>query len=341
MADDSATPGWFQAALAAPCASHTLEVDGCPLNYLAWGDPARPPLVLVHGGLAHANWWTAIAPQLARHYYVVAPDLAGHGDSGRRAAYTLESWAGDVMAVCQATAGGRAPVIVGHSLGGQIAITAAALYGAQLAGVVVVDAPVTRPDPESGALAQRARPLTVYPDLAGAMARFRLLPQQPCQNAYLFDYIARHSLRQVEGGWRWKFDPAVLSRPLPVSLARQCARTGKRARTRTAVCPRAVRRRRQRHRPGLPAPADARMVRRTAAVHAATGANAGAASDAGAGDRRRAATRQQPGKRSSPYPRRTRRLRRQRAAGRRAPRCKPQHCMAPPARAGRELKSLL
>lgn len=219
MADDDSTPGWFLAALEAPCASHALDVDGCPLHYLAWGDPARPPLVLVHGGLAHARWWTAIAPQLARHYYVIAPDLAGHGDSGRRAAYTLESWAGDVLAVCQAAAGGRAPVIVGHSLGGQIAITAAALYGAQLAGVVVVDAPVTRPDPESGALAPRARPLTVYPDLAGAMARFRLLPEQPCENAWLFRYIARHSLRQVAGGWSWKFDPTVLARPLPTSLA--------------------------------------------------------------------------------------------------------------------------
>jgi pimeloyl-ACP methyl ester carboxylesterase len=231
MADDGSTPGWFLAALEAPYASHTLEVEGCPLHYLAWGDPARPPLVLVHGGLAHARWWTAIAPQLARHYYVLAPDLAGHGDSGRRAIYTLETWAGDVMAVCHAAAGRRAPVIVGHSLGGQIAITAAAVYGAQLAGVVVVDAPVTRPAPENGALTPRARPLTVYPGLAGAMARFRLLPAQPCENGWLFRYIARHSLREVEGGWSWKFDPAVLSRPLPMSLADYLAR---------AACPLAM-----------------------------------------------------------------------------------------------------
>ena len=231
MAEDSATPGWFLAALQSPCSGGTIEVDGCPLHYLAWGDPANPPLLLVHGGLAHARWWTAIAPQLARHYYVIAPDLAGHGDSGWRANYTLEAWAADLLAVSRATCGERRPVIVGHSLGGQIAITAAALYGRQLAGVVVVDAPVTRPDPESGALVQHARPLKVYPDLAGAMARFRLLPQQPCENAWLFNYIARHSLREAEGGWSWKFDPAVLSRPLPTSLADYLAR---------AACPLAM-----------------------------------------------------------------------------------------------------
>lgn len=223
---DGAAPDWFRAALVAPCVHHTLDVDGCALHYIAWGDPAAPPLVLVHGGLAHAQWWTAIAPLLAQHYYVIAPDMAGHGDSGRRAAYLLESWAADLMAVCAAAAGTRAPVLVGHSLGGQVVIACAALYGARLAGVVIVDAPVTRPDPESGALVERVRPLNVYPDLATAMGRFRLLPDQPCENAYLFNHIARHSLRQVDGGWCWKFDPGILARKPPQALADYLTRAG-------------------------------------------------------------------------------------------------------------------
>lgn len=210
-------PDWFVQALAAPGKAHTVLADACPINYLTWGDAAKPPLVLVHGGLAHAMWWSALAPQLARDYYVIAPDLGGHGDSGHCPVYSHERWSDQVMAVCADAAGGRAPVLVGHSLGGQIAIVAAALHGASLAGIVIVDAPVTRPAPESGA-ADAPRPLTVYPTLEAAMARFRLLPDQPCENRYLFEHVARHSLRENAGGWSWKFDPRVLTRQLPAAL---------------------------------------------------------------------------------------------------------------------------
>lgn len=234
-AGTSAPADWWEAALAAPCASHTLDPGGRALHYLAWGDPADPPLVLVHGGLAHARWWSAIAPQLARGHYVIAPDLAGHGDSGWRTAampdYTLQSWAADVLAVCDEACGGRSPVLAGHSLGGQVVIVAAAEYGARLAGAVVIDAPAETPDPESGALLRAMPALPVYPGLAMAMARFRLLPPQPCAYPGLLAYIARHSLRPMAGGWGWKFDPAVLARPRPAPLAPELAR---------AACPLAL-----------------------------------------------------------------------------------------------------
>ncbi|MEQ9003250.1 MAG: alpha/beta hydrolase, partial [Pseudomonadales bacterium] len=46
----------------------------------------------------------------------------------------------------------------------------------------------------------------VYPDKQSALARFRLQPPQPCANEYVLQYIARHSLMPVDGGWSWKFD---------------------------------------------------------------------------------------------------------------------------------------
>ena len=42
-----------------------------------------------------------------------------------------------------------------------------------------------------------------------ALARFRLAPEQPCENDYIVDFIARHSLKEVDGGWTWKFDPSI------------------------------------------------------------------------------------------------------------------------------------
>jgi pimeloyl-ACP methyl ester carboxylesterase len=209
-----APPRWFTEAISAPFDRRTLMVSGCPINYLVWGDPDNPPLVLVHGGAAHAMWWSMVALELARHYFVVAPDLSGHGDSGHREKYPAQGWADEVIAVADDAAGGRPPVLVGHSMGGLVSIVAAAVHGERLAGAIIVDAPVRRPDPESDeASGGRAfRGPKVYPDLPTAMSRFRLIPAQPCEHAFILEHIARHSLRQTEGGWTWKFDPRVFLR---------------------------------------------------------------------------------------------------------------------------------
>jgi len=194
-------------------------VAGCAINYLTWGETDKPPLVLVHGGAAHAMWWSALAPQLARHYYVIAPDLSGHGDSGHREIYPVEGWADEVLAVSDAAASGRPPVLVGHSMGGLVSIVAAAIYGERLAGAIIVDAPVRKPDPESieGKGGKTFRKPGTYPDLQTAMAHFRLIPSQPCEHGFILEHIARHSLRQTVDGWTWKFDPRVFLRASPKS----------------------------------------------------------------------------------------------------------------------------
>ena len=142
-------PRWFRDAVAAPYEERSVEVEGCPIHYLLWGDSSHPGIVLVHGGAAHAHWWSFIAPQLTKHFYVAALDLSGHGDSGRRDEYPREFWAEEVMAVAADARFVGAPILVGHSMGGFVCISAAALYGDLLAGAVIVDSPVTRPDPEA------------------------------------------------------------------------------------------------------------------------------------------------------------------------------------------------
>lgn len=217
-----AAPQWFIDAMAVPLQRRELEFAGCRLNYLVWGDRAKPPILLVHGGAAHAMWWSALAPQLALHYYVVAQDLSGHGDSGRRDAYPLEGWADEVMAVAQDAGCVGPPVLVGHSMGGLVSIVAAALYGRRLlAGAVIVDSPVRKPDPESkeGQSSGGAfRNPKTYPDLATAVAHFHLIPEQPCANDFLVQHIARHSVRETAAGWTWKFDPRVFLRYPPKTL---------------------------------------------------------------------------------------------------------------------------
>src|SRR3972149_7214336 len=58
-----------------------VEANGLRLHYLAWGDPARPPALLLHATGFLAAVWQPVAEALAPHYRVLAYDARGHGDS--------------------------------------------------------------------------------------------------------------------------------------------------------------------------------------------------------------------------------------------------------------------
>lgn len=206
-------PEWFGRALAVPFTDELVEVDGCPVHYLAWGQRGRRGLVFVHGGGANAHWWTHVAARFAEDFRVLAIDMSGHGDSGHREEYSLEQWTDEVMAV--AASGGIAgpPVVIGHSMGGFVAITTAALHSEHLAGVIVCDSPVTEPDPEVGAyhVGDAFGRERIYDDLEVAVGRFRTVPAQPRYLDFVLDHVARRSLRGVEGGWKWKFDRRIFA----------------------------------------------------------------------------------------------------------------------------------
>jgi hypothetical protein len=50
----------------------------------------------------------------------------------------------------------------------------------------------------------------VYETFDAALARFRLMPEQPCDNPFIVEFIGRHSLRRAEDGWVWKFDSEAM-----------------------------------------------------------------------------------------------------------------------------------
>jgi pimeloyl-ACP methyl ester carboxylesterase len=211
--DQDRAPAWFTQALAAPVELGEVVVDGVPIRFRAWGATGAPGAVLLHGGAAHARWWDHIAPHLADGYRVIAPDLSGHGTSGRRDRYSMDSWAADVLAVIEAGGSAPRPVLIGHSMGGMVALRAAARYGPQLRGAVVLDALLREATPEEEA-AREGRafgPLRIYPTREAAIARFRTLPDQ-LSLPYVLAHVAETSVRELAGGWSWRFDPAVFGR---------------------------------------------------------------------------------------------------------------------------------
>jgi pimeloyl-ACP methyl ester carboxylesterase len=114
------------------------SADGVEIVYTERGTGATA-LVLIHGGLANRSFWAPQLAALSGTYRVVALDLGGHGESGRnRTAWTLPAWAGDVSAVVAALDLHRV-VLVGNSLGGAVALEAAALLRGRVIGVIGVD----------------------------------------------------------------------------------------------------------------------------------------------------------------------------------------------------------
>jgi pimeloyl-ACP methyl ester carboxylesterase len=220
-----AAPAWFERALAAPVENRHIEVEGCPIHYLRWGAAGRPGIVLVHGGAAHAHWWSFIGPRFPE-YCVAALDMSGHGDSGRRDAYPRETWAREILAVAEDAGFDGPPIVVGHSMGGFVTIVAAAEFGDRLAGAVILDSPVRRPAAEEteGASGKAFRDPKVYPDVETALDHFRTVPDQPSSVPYIMDHVARRSLVPVEGGVTWKFDPRIFERVTPRATAEELPR---------------------------------------------------------------------------------------------------------------------
>lgn len=204
-------PAWFDAALADKPEEREVVVDGTVIRYLSWGDKSKPGLVFVHGGAAHAHWWSFIAPLFTSEWHAVALHLSGMGDSGRRDSYSHDMWASEVMAVCDGAGFPGPPVLVGHSLGGMVTIQTAATFGDKLAGAVIVDAPVRRPSPESeeGRSGHAFKTPGVYDTKEDAVSHFALVPRQPSENDYIIDYIADTSVEKTPAGWTWKFDPNI------------------------------------------------------------------------------------------------------------------------------------
>jgi pimeloyl-ACP methyl ester carboxylesterase len=213
--NDASMPEWFERALAVPSASGIVDAAGVPIHYETWGNADRPGMVLVHGSNAHREWWRFVAPFLAADFRVAALDLSGNGDSGWRPRYSGPLFAEEVMAVAGAAGLGDRPIVVGHSFGGFVALESGHLFGDRLRGVIMVDFTVRPPEnyTEWGRRREREgtapRQTRIYESYETALGRFRLLPEQPCPYPDVLAHMARHALREVDGGWTWKFDPTL------------------------------------------------------------------------------------------------------------------------------------
>jgi pimeloyl-ACP methyl ester carboxylesterase len=203
-------PDWFFKAVETEAREERVEVDDCDVAYRVWDGDEGPGLLFIHGMNAHSHWWDFIAPAFIRQNRVAAMDLTGMGDSDFRYEYDPATYANEIVGVLDAAGFGPDSIVVAHSFGGYMAVKAANLFPDRFAGLVLVDSGIRHPDepiPDRPPMGGRAK---LYPDRESALTRFRLQPPQPCENQYILEYIARHSLLRADGGWTWKFDDDLL-----------------------------------------------------------------------------------------------------------------------------------
>jgi len=98
------------------------------LGYTASGDPSNPLLIMVHGWLSHRGVWRTTVPALQERFYCVAVDLLGFGDNEKPddGDYRIAAQAQRIVALADEL-GFQKFNLLGHSMGGQIAVHVAAL----------------------------------------------------------------------------------------------------------------------------------------------------------------------------------------------------------------------
>ena len=170
------------------------------LSFVSQGD--GPALVIVHGLFGSGRNWGGIAKQLSGKWCVYLLDARNHGDSPWADSMTYEEMAGDVAEFIAAENLER-PVIVGHSMGGKIAMTLALTQGGLLGGLAVADiAPVAysvRFDNYVGTM--RALDLSTVARRADASSMLEDAVPEPGIRAFLL-----HNLAAEDGGYRWRLN---------------------------------------------------------------------------------------------------------------------------------------
>jgi pimeloyl-ACP methyl ester carboxylesterase len=127
-----------------------------PMTVYTSGSPGATAVVLVHGFSCSARWWDPVGLLLRENHRLLAVDLLGHGDSPRSPhGYAIETQALALVAALERFEATDV-TLVGHSMGGHIAIEAAVRAPERIRGIVAVDMPPRLAGNDIGVLARLA-----------------------------------------------------------------------------------------------------------------------------------------------------------------------------------------
>lgn len=178
----------------------------------AWGDPAAPPVLLLHGGGQTRHAWGSTAQTLAtRGWYAVSLDLRGHGDSAWApdGDYRIDAFVEDLRCVMRSCS--QTPALIGASLGGMTSLltTGEATTAVSRALVLVDITPRTNPEGTARIRAfMTARPegFATLEEAAETIAAY--LPHRPRPNN--LSGLAKNLRLRDDGRYHWHWDPQLM-----------------------------------------------------------------------------------------------------------------------------------
>lgn len=163
---------------------------------------AGEPVVILHGLMGSCENWRAVRTALAARYFVVCADLPNHGRSPHAAAVDLGSMGDDVMETLGALGVRGRVAVLGHSLGGKVAMRMASDHAERLRGLVVVDISPRAIQPVHLFVLRACQQL----DLASARRRAELdealaqfIPQPDTR-----DFLLKNVVRGEDGRFAWR-----------------------------------------------------------------------------------------------------------------------------------------
>jgi acyl transferase domain-containing protein/acyl-CoA synthetase (AMP-forming)/AMP-acid ligase II/pimeloyl-ACP methyl ester carboxylesterase/acyl carrier protein len=207
---------------AIPGVEINLDVRGLPLCLCTWGDPAHPLMLCLHGILEQGAVWEPVAQHLAAQgYYVVAPDLRGHGRSshvGSGGSYHLLDFLSDIDALAEQLTD-QPMVLVGHSMGSILAALLASLRPEKVQALVLVETIL----PSDSSQEDVATQLTTHLDYLSKPLHHRILADVDAAATRLKQAtptlteeraiaLAKRIVEPCEGGVRWRWDPLLRTR---------------------------------------------------------------------------------------------------------------------------------
>lgn len=197
-----------------------VSSQGLRLHYVQWGDPDASPVLLIHGGRDHARNWDRVAEALSDEFALYAVDLRGHGDSewALGSQYSVPEFVADIAAFADHL--NRDPLaVVGHSLGGAIALQYAGVFPERISRICAIEGlgpGISSRRPAHIRMREwvaqirdfETRRPRHYATFEDAVARMREA------NPHLAAEMARHltlhgAHRHEDGSYTWKFDNSV------------------------------------------------------------------------------------------------------------------------------------
>lgn len=177
------------------------------------GGAGKPPLVVLHGLLGSSRNWLTTGGDLAADYHVLAPDLRNHGKSPHADEMTYEAMGADVLAWMD-DIGLKRVTLMGHSMGGKVAMLLACRHPERVERLVVVDiAPKAYLSHEHRAefAAMNELKLDALQSRGEAELRFEARVGDWAMRKFLTTNLERDEA----GGWRWQINLPALTAALP------------------------------------------------------------------------------------------------------------------------------